>query len=282
MANNAQQDQLRLISSGAFERAKRFWRYSLFCKASLFAIGLISILFNLFPSFVPILILILEVISELLSWNSDNYKDKSEYLLRKLDFRDSLGWQISRSELSDLYIESENLQDDALDIGVNQSYFSSTEEDDRGRRLLENIQESAWWSKHLTRRMYTIYFYSVILLTFVSMSLLLFTILNIEKINNQVVPKIGEISISILMLIFSLNIIRTVFAYSNFYQQCKDTEETIENLLESTESIEIEKAIKIVHEYQICRNTAPLIPSFIYERMKQKLNEKWQQRRAVS
>ena len=80
-------------------------------------------------------------------------KGKAESLLRKLEMYDGLGWPVSQRELADLLVESpKSIKKKLSNIDNTNDYFISKESAPIPR-ILENLSESAWYTKHQAKRM---------------------------------------------------------------------------------------------------------------------------------
>ncbi|MGI0488511.1 hypothetical protein ACN4EK_24130 [Pantanalinema rosaneae CENA516] len=267
----------RAICNAYFVLAKKWLTFALLCKLLIFVVGTITVFVPSLGGYIPpLLITLFAIIAELFSWRSDVYKGSAEALLRKLDARDSLGWAISGAEMSDLGIRSpKKLSKLVSAAALNQEYFAS-QEGVGAKRTLENIQESAWWSKHLSERMGQYY---LLLTVGLIIGLVLVLAASVETVRNYtLLVGIGRVVTASLMLVFSLGLFRSVLGYYSFAGKAARIEERIEHLLGNVSITEID-AIKVMHEYQLARSSAPLIPSWLWEQMKDDLNEMWHQYR---
>ena len=266
----------RALCQVYFTLAKRWARFSFICKLAGFLIGVLTVLLPLVPAYVPVLVFMLAMIADWLAWRSDTNKGTAEALLRKLDGRDSFGWPISRAELSDLLMRSPSKVDKLVVAkALSEEYFAS-EEPPGTLRALENLQESAWWSKHLSERMRSYYLAGTCLLVGIAVLVLLVSIQTID--DKQTLSSLGRIVTSVLTLVFSLNLFRSVLGYHNFSVKAGQIEKSTENLLTS-QGVQESEVIKLMSEYQLARASAPLLPTWLWNRMEDELNATWKQYR---
>jgi len=266
----------RALCQVYFTLAKRWARFSFICKLAGFLIGVLTVLLPLVPAYVPVLVFMLAMIADWLAWRSDTNKGTAEALLRKLDGRDSFGWPISRAELSDLLMRSPSKVDKLVVAkALSEEYFAS-EEPPGTLRALENLQESAWWSKHLSERMRSYYLAGTCLLVAIAVLVLLVSIQTID--DKQTLSSLGRIVTSVLTLVFSLNLFRSVLGYHNFSVKAGQIEKSTENLLAS-QGVQESEVIKLMSEYQLARASAPLLPTWLWNRMEDELNATWKQYR---
>ncbi len=278
MANSSNQvkHNPRALCQVYFTLAKRWARFSLVCKLAGFLVGVLTVLLPLVPAYAPVLVFMLAMMADWLAWRSDTHKGIAEAWLRKLDGRDSFDWAISGAELSDLLMRSPSKVDKlVIAKALSEEYFASKEPPGT-RRALENLQESAWWSKHLSERMRNYYLAGTCLLVASAVLVLLISVQAID--NKQTLSSLGRIVTSVLTLVFSLNLFRSVLGYHNFSVKAGQIEKSTENLLAS-QGVQESEAIKLMSEYQLARASAPLIPTWLWNRMEGELNATWKQYR---
>ncbi len=263
---------LRTLSRALFDVAKHWRTAELALRLSVFVVGVVVILLSILPKYAPFLIALLTIAAELCLLRSDTIKGTAESLLRKLDVQESFGWPISKVEVSDLLIQSPaKLRKKFSTSGMQEQYFASHQESGP-RRALENVQESAWWSKHLARRTGHYYLAATLILTIVSLGALLVSIETIQ--NYDVLSNVGRVVTSTFMLVFSLGLVRFTLGYYRFGASAAQIEGKAEHLLESDDSDPLQ-AIKVMHEYQLARAVAPLLSSWIWKLMSDDLNSLW-------
>jgi hypothetical protein len=262
-----------------FELSKKWFGATLLTKFLLFLLGIVAIFFAKIAIYASILLFALQVLSELFSWRSDANKGIAESLLRKLDAWESFGWEISQAEISDLLARCPSSLDKLVfSQALEEEYFSS-KEGIGAKRALENIMESAWWSKHLAESMRKYYLIATCALILFSISILIFSVQAIKDVD--FINSLGKIVTASLMLVFSFGLLRSVLGYHNFSTKSAQIEKRIESLLASRLVVESE-AIKIMNEYHIARNSAPLIPSWLWKWKRDELNKIWEGYRKIN
>jgi hypothetical protein len=267
----------RKLCKAYLSLAKRWWGAMLVSKAALILVSAVFIWLSVLSKFSPFLALALTLSAEYCAWRSDKAKALGETLLRKLDYRDSFGWEISKSELSDVLARtSKKLRRQIPPEDSREGYFASR--DPVGAtRALRNIQESAWWSKHLAEKMGRYTLGATTVATIGSILLLIITVGTVQ--NFQVLVGIGRVVTAVLMLAGSLGLVRLTAAYYYFNRKAQRAEERAEELLKY-DCGEIE-AIKLYHEYHLDRAIAPLVPDHVWKWNRDQLNELWNDYRAT-
>jgi len=266
----------RSLCQAYFSLAKRRARYAFVCKILIFAVGILAIFIPQVAPITPLFVLVLAIAAEFLSRRSDTHKGKAEAWLRKLDGLDSFGWQISDAELSDLLVQSPIKIDNlVIEEALQQAYFAS-QETQGTRRALENLQESAWWSKHLTERMWQYYAFATALLFILSLIILLVSIYVFDDKN--ILSSVGRIITSTLILTVSLNLSRSILNYQSFSLKSGNIEATANSLLRNS-ALQESEVIKLWSEYHLARSSAPIIPTWLWNTMRDRLNTTWMQYR---
>jgi len=274
MANQASNPKYdaRALDRVLFELSKKWWLLAAVCRLVVFVVSVVVILAGIIPRVAPFITVTLSIAAELSLWQSSRIQDTAEALLRKLDSYDSFGWPISGVEMSDLLARIPSRIRSGLSAqGVGEEYFASGE--GLGfTRAVENIQESAWWSKHLAARSGLLCFLVTCVTVAVSFALL---IVSIETIRNfDVLSNIGRVVTSTIALIFSFGLFRLTAGHYGFSRKAAQVEKEADLLLRYG-YVDSVQALKAAHEYQLARATAPLIPTWVYNSMRSELDDLW-------
>lgn len=257
-----------ILCQKVYDLAKYHYNRSVFCKFLVYVVGVIGIFVTDTYSVVPVVALLLIVLSEFLQYRSDTYKGIAESLRRKLDFMHSFGWSIPKKDLTDVLLELPQHIEEKVKATPAEDYFMSST-DFGPVKALENLEESAWWSKHLTKIAWKycvgiIAF--VLLLSFVS----LYISINLS-VKNLYIPQISKIITSSIMVLFSIGFVRTAIGYSRFRKKAGQIDSILPDKIKST-TLGDPECIKLWSEYHIARASSPLIPSIIWEMNEKRLN----------
>jgi hypothetical protein len=266
---------IREFVGALFRRAKRWWIGSLACKVGSILVGALSVL--LFPDLKSgaVFVFLIYIISEVSTWRSDYFKGTAEAVLRKLDFRDSFGWEISRAEIADLIMNCPASIRRRIPPPTGVDNYFASKEVPGAARAIENLQESAWWSKHVAKRMGHICLGTTILLVLLSVIVLLISVDTIRDFDT--LSSVGRVVTSALMLIFSLGLLRLTLGYYGFAKKAEQSDQQTLKLF-STGCDEL-GAVKAWHEYQVARASSPPIPSWLWKWINKDMNEAWEQYR---
>ncbi len=221
--------------------------------------------------------LVLSAASWALLRRRDVAKGSAEALLRKLDLKDSFGWGLSRAEISDLLAELPRRVAKALPLeSLGEEYFASGQPEG-ALRSMENLEESAWWSKHLSRCLSTYCFYCAALLVCVPVLVVLVSAQAVDDAST--LSRLAQVVVSLLTLVFTLDVIGVALSYWSFRGQAERAEGRARDLV-SGGSVDEVTAIKTIQEYHVARAAAPMIPTFVWELHRERLNELWDEYRA--
>lgn len=270
---------LRSLSSEVYELAKKWLVGSTMLRMAVFVVGVLALLFQDLSKLSPFILAFLTAAAEYCTYQSNERQSIAEALRRKTDMEDALGWPISRAELSDVLMRVPRKMAMTLRPSANTQPYFASKQPVGPTRALENLQESAWWSKHLAEKMGYVYAWTMIVLVVVSVAVLLISILTIN--NYSVLSNIGRAVTSTIMLIFSLSLFRFTRGYFRFSHRCQRIEDQASQLLQNGTPTEAQAA-KTMNEYHLSRASAPIIPTWMWKYHRDRLNRIWQEHRAAS
>lgn len=261
---------VRATNKSQFEVAKRRWAFALALKLAMFAIGLWFSLGDGW-SYSPLVLLGLALASEFLQLASDQAKGQAEAVLRMLDRCRSFGYQISEADLRDLALAASKRQRTALRSKSRGDVYFSTTEGAGPRAAICNLQESAWYTRHLAERMWMGFFVAIVACIASAVGgLLVVTRATLTPVGRD---QISRAATAWLLLLVSLNMIKSVIGYWKMARRCERTEQACAHLLAGDVS-EVD-ALRQWHEYQIARAAAPLMPDWIWGAMSDDLARGW-------
>lgn len=268
---------LRALDRVLRETAEYSWFLSLLFKLSIFVAGTLLIFIPSISQVIPFVVIFLTLVAEFFSWRYSSARDTWEMLHRKLDFFESLGWEVSNAEISDLLTQLTKKQKKKISgIKFDEASYFASKKDAGAKRAVENVLESSWWAKHIAKRASNIYAGAV---TFIFIGSFVVLIISIDTVTNfNVLTNMGRAVTSAVMLIFSLDLVRIAHSYKKYSEQSASVEAKAQMLLKS-KSIEIVEAIKLVQEYHLAHAEAPMNPQWLWKIMRDELNVIWREYR---
>jgi uncharacterized metal-binding protein len=271
-------NKLQKILAKAFRKAKRWYVAYLACQFAVLIFAIISIFFEISPNLTAVIAFLGVLASECVRWRSDYWKSEGETAKRSLELADGLGAALESRDIADwLAAKPKGFLDDVAANEIMGSEFDSTQPVGP-RRMLENTQESAWWSKHESRSM-TFYLGGILIIVLVAAFVALAVSIGTLKAANVpqtgvLVQNVGGIICSALVFVFSVNLIRLLVEFWTFASRSEDILRRSGELLKLPAPSERE-ALSMLHAYQIARNSAPLLPTLVWKLRGGHLREQW-------
>lgn len=255
--------------------AGKFWQnVTIGAQTGIFGLGVLAVFWPTFsPSYPPVAIASVVTLAAI-KMRANFLKGQAESHKRVHEYYDSFGGQVPTALLADLEASTpERLSPEKLtelDKGLE---FASTSPPGE-RRALENIQESAWWSKIGARCTRNILLTTFILVAVFAIILLVALSLHNNVAAMQAHTAAGKIIAATLLCVFSFNLLPGLWGFHRFAIKAQEVDADCERKLSESEIIPLE-AFRLMAEYQIARASAPLIPTFIWKFKKVKLNRAW-------
>lgn len=265
---------IRLLMQAQFDEAKRWWIWANVSRLLVVIITIISLIRKEWLDWIWILPAGFTVTHSLLQWRADTLQGKADAITRKLELQDGFGWKISEQERADLILEvSDKVKKKAY--GTEESPYFDSRQEVFARRAIENLKQSSWYTRHLAKKMAKYVF--VLCASAVALALLsTFIVIVFTSPLQRWGPNIGRIVIIVLVFMVAYGYLRLGFQYRLLSSQAEKSSNRASQLLE-LETLTGIQAVRLLHEYQIARATAPMIPDWLWNRTKDELNRLWVQ-----
>jgi hypothetical protein len=270
--------KLQKIVGKTFRRAKRWYLSYILWQIIVLVFAVASIFAEIDPKVSAVIAFVIVLAAEALRWRSDSWKSQGELAKRKLEMADGLGTPVDGPYIADwLAAKPKGFLQDVTAWEIQGSEFDSLQAAGP-RRLVENTQESAWWSKHLSGRMV---FYLSIVLAFATVCAFVALTVSIARLKNPADPRmastvqyVGGVVCSTLVFILSINVVRLLVEFCTFAGDAKEVLRQCAELLKETD-LDQRDALWALHDYQTSRSSAPLIPTFVWKIHGAHLREQW-------
>lgn len=240
-------------------------------KALAFFVGLAVFIPQISPEPIPFIVAVLTITSELAGYRMERVRGIAQGLRRKLETLNSFGWEISNREMSDLFARCSGSVKRRVKREVSEEPYFASKEEPGPKRAAENVMESAWWSKHLSESMF--WTCSAIIGIAIIGSLVALVVSVLAITDHNTLNSVARIVTSVLLLGLSCGLVRLAVGYYSFGQKAGQIEIQAEGLL--TKKVIQVDAIKLLHEYQLARSSAPIIPERIWKWRRNELNALW-------
>jgi len=264
------------------DKAKLWWNVSVALQVAIILLSAYTTLTNNFTTETALFVIpIMSICSPLMRWRADLLKGEYQSLLRKFEFYDGLGWAILPREKSEWLLtlsEKQKQQVTATDR-MPVHYFASNKPFS-AERLLENLEESTWWSKHISKYAAIVFGVFTVFVLLASFTVLLLAVQG--ALGQTSLTSIAKVIVSVIAALFSIGFIRMTVEYNLFSQTSAKFEEKSCQILDLGKPVDQEEATKLLHEYQITRSGAPMLPSWAWKMNEKRLNPIWAEQRLRS
>ncbi|MES3035499.1 MAG: hypothetical protein V4813_15975 [Gemmatimonadota bacterium] len=263
---------LREINKRQFVMAKRFWAVSSIMKLLVFAVGAWATFAVHSSIYAPQVMLLLAIASEGLHVVSDTKKSAAETLLRSLDICRSFGRDISEADKRDLLADLPRELRKRFAMQPRADVYFSSEMSPGPHAAIQNLLESAWYTRRQASAMVTLNLAVIALLLSLSIFALILAVRGTSSlpIQEQVIKHVT----AWLMLLVSLGLIRNAWSYFRLFLRSQRTESACRHLVGG--DVSEADALRQWYEYQVARAGAPMLPAWLWKLMRTGLDESWQ------
>lgn len=253
----------------AYHKAKVWRTWSIVLKAAIFVYGFIAIFI---PNLAVAYSLVMLGIIGLTFWIEIKYSDFkgiAESLKRKHELLEGFDKKPSIGEMTHLKMDiPDTLSEKLSDISRRGITFASRKPKG-AKRVLENLCECAFFSHHEAKFCAT-GLLAIFTVTLIISLMLLYACASLASVSPIAATAAKCIS-STLAFLISVGVLRSFFAYNSFSRKAKATDDRATALLAAGDPKECD-VHDLLSEYQISRAGAPLIPTWVWRRLSEKLN----------
>lgn len=265
-----------MLVNTAYDRAKVWSGAVMGLQVLLFLAGVVAVFVPQLTLTYPWIALPLALVVAWLSSQASKFKGMAETAKRQHEYLVGFGIAPSRGQLADLRISLPNGLSEETDKLLRQgiTYFSG--KPPGSIRVLENLSESAWFSKHLAQwcglLLRAVFVGSLI----VAVSLLLLSATTLA--GTPVGFAAAKCVAATLLFLISIGTLRSWMAYCRLSEKARDTDAEATRLLATgtPDSFEVQR---LFAEYQLARASAPLIPTWVWRIRRDILNRNWELKR---
>jgi hypothetical protein len=223
---------------------------------------------------------VVAMITEILAWwfrnKGEHYHSLSRELMRRAMLFNAFGKSEESLDVTDL-LNSFGEEKLTQKASLLDEKFHYPEEYYMGKKLLDNLQESAFWSKHLFEIAARRTFWLLLLIFF---AVIVVVLLIAPLVINQAVSLIPNIILVFLAFVIA-DELSTAFAWQEAVNRCDALDRRLEKILAKGNEPSQEVILAIFSDYAVATAAAPPIPKDIYEAERDHLNESWDNRMAA-
>lgn len=265
------------LSGFLADQSKRWWAYAITCQVLVVVISVSTIVLGKWANVSALVAGALAVCYTVIQWRSDRLRRLSDTIRRKFEMLDGLGWPITPMEASDILVAVPRSFRDRAMSTEKAAYFAS-EEPASSRRLLANLEESAWWTKHLAANMMQA-MASICFVAFIVAAVTMVVALG-SALSQTTAEIVARTSTSVIVFVFSGGYFRLAFEYNRYSTAAEKIEVSAHAMLKNREITDVE-AVKLLSDFQIARAGSASIPTWLWRRRERDLNEVWAKRTQV-
>jgi hypothetical protein len=270
--------RLQRIVAKTLRKAKGWYLAYIVCQLVVLAVAILSVIVAIDARLIAVIAFVVVVLTESVRWRSEFWKTEGEFAKRRWELADGFGETIFDGSVADwLAAKPSNFLADVTEAELRGSTFESAAPPGP-RRVVENIEESAWWSKHESRLMAYYIGASLVLLLiaiFVSLTVSIGAVRNPPNVENREMTRnIGTIICTVLAFVFSINLVRLFVSFVSFVSSTKAVLARCHEML-GRSNIDERGALLLLFDYQTARNNSPLLPSFVWKLHGRHLRSEW-------
>ena len=266
---------LKTLVNRAYDRAKRWAGGVLILQSCLFIAGVMAVFWPVWTLNYPWLAVPVALFGAWVAARAATFKGMAESAKRQHEYVEGFGVKPSGSQLADLRQDlQKELSPDAVELlGLGITYAS--EESYGPRRALENLCESAWFTKHLARR--CVYWVAgAFIVTFViGISMLLYSAAKAS--GTEAGAAAAKSVAATFTFLISVGSIRSWVSYAKLSAKAEKSDADATRML-GTANPSMFEVQRLLMEYQVARASAPLIPTWIWRIHRNAMNEDYKLR----
>lgn len=261
---------LETLVNRAYSRAKFWGGTAIILQVVLYVAGIVALVFPEVTLTYPWVALPLALVTADIAGRASKYKGMAETAKRHHELLLSFGEQPSKNQLADLsQVFSKAIPKQTHELLKSGITYASTAALGP-KRALENLSESAWFTKHLAGRCETIVRLVFIITLLIAVSLLLWAASTVSGTTSGMAIAKGVAAT--LIFLVSVGSIRGWIAYQSLHKKAGEIDAEACRLKEQEEPDPF-RVHRLLSEYQLSRASAPMIPTWVWKLHRNSLNE---------
>lgn len=276
LSSSARHDCLDVIEGSvnqAYDKAKWWAGSAIALQAALFVAGVAAIFFTKFTLSYPWIALPLALLAALISGRASKFKRMAERAKRQHEYLAGFGLAPSRGMLADLRVSLGRELPADTDRLLRQGITYSSGKPAGAARVLENLCESGWFTKHLADWCACALRALFLGTVGIAVALLLLSATSLSGTPVGIVA--AKFVAATLIFLISIGTLRSWLAYAALSQKAGDIDVEAGRLLTAGNPDKFE-AQRLLAEYQLARASAPLVPTWVWRLRRDFLNGNWE------
>lgn len=260
----------------SYDKAKRWAGSVIILQTALFIAGTIAIFVPKITPGYPWVALPLALVGAWMSGRAAKFKGMAERAKRQHEYLAGFGVAPSRGMLADLRVSLAKELPQETDRLLREGITYSSGKPPGAERVLENLCESGWFTKHLADWCACTLRALFLGTVGIAITLLLLSATSLSGTPVGVVA--AKFVAATLIFLISVGTLRSWLAYASLSQKAGDIDAAAERLLASGDLDSFE-AQRLLAEYQLSRASAPLVPTWVWRLLRDTLNKNWELKR---
>lgn len=274
------QSELQIIIEGlvnqAYDKAKWWAGLVIGLQSTLFLTGVAAIILPGFTLGYPWIALPLALVGAWMSGQAAKFKGMAERAKRQHEYLAGFGVAPSRGMLADLRVSLARELPEEADRLLRQGITYSSGKPPGAARVLENLCESGWFTKHLADWCACALRSLFLITVAIAISLLLLSATSLSGTPVGIVA--AKFVAATLIFLISIGTLRSWLAYATLSQKAGDIDAEASRLL-AAGKLDAFEAQRLLAEYQLSRASAPLVPTWVWRLRRDILNKHWELKR---
>jgi len=275
MDNLQRGEELNQLSRLLFNKASSKWYRAILIEILAGTLGCIVAVLELpieWNTKLAIIGFILLIISYFFKIQYFDLYDSAETMRRQSVLTEALNWPIGKVQFSEWRLKAGTKILKLFKAEARNKEYYATQETPSPKRLLEITIESAFWTRHLYKKL--IPYIAVLLVASIILIFITLSITPFPQIPSEQKLKITYFIYLFLPMILSIDIIGWLIKVIKLANNIKSAENDMEKLLESSE-IKIEQVMRLVSEYNCQVVSGFPIPNFFFKLSYNEITELW-------
>ncbi len=278
MDNQKKGEQLSQFARFLFDESANIFYFSLGIEILA---GLLAVVVNFFsiPEELSFIFAVagfsLLAISYYLRLRFDGQYDTAETMRRQAVFSEALDWPISSVQFSDWKMRASKATTQRIAIEKRDEDYYQTKKNYGARKLLEMTAESAFYTRCLYTKLERIV--SALLVLGVILVILVFTILPLNVVSNQLSLRIAYIIFLLLPIVLTTDLFGWKLKLSRLIKSIKEVETDIERL-QKEKRVDEKQAMRLVAEYNCQVVSGFPIHNWLFKLWHDDIKKMWEDR----
>ncbi len=257
-----------------FKKAKVWGGTHVLLQVLLYLAGVVAVFVPSVTTSYPPVALVLALIGAWLSGQASKFKGVADSLKRQHEYWQGLGPSPPTGLLADMRVNITGDLSEEENRLLREGLTFSSSKAVGPARVLENLSESTWFTKHLAGWCATALCTVFVLTLTGAVILLLVSAASLGDLTVRVAA--AKCVAATFTFLLSIGVVRSWLAFSRYSQKAGEIEAEAQRLLK-TGNADTLTAQRVLGEYQLLRASAPLIPTWVWEWQRNKLNDNWRE-----